>query len=53
MIKRKAPGSGKMYDFDDAKQLIADVRAQLHDGMAPEANVCFEYAMRLFKELEE
>ena len=52
MIKKRAPGSGKMYDFDDPKQLIADVRAKLHDGMAPEANRCFEYAMKLFEQLE-
>ena len=52
MIKKRAPGSGKMYDFDDPKQLIADVRAQLNDDMAPEANRCFEFAMKLFEELE-
>ena len=52
MIKKRAPGSGKMYDFDNAKQIIEDVRAKLHDGMAPEANVCFEYAMKLFEELD-
>jgi hypothetical protein len=52
MIKKRAPGSGKMYDFDDPKQLIADVRAKLHDGMASEANRCFEYAMKLFEQLE-
>ena len=47
-----ALGSGKMYDFDNAKQLIADVRAQLNDDMAPEANRCFEFAMKLFEELD-
>ena len=52
MIKKRAPGSGKMYDFDDAPGLIATVRAQLNDDMAPEANVCFEYAMKLFEQLE-
>ena len=52
MIKKRAPGSGKMYDFDNPKQIIEDVRAKLHDGMAPEANRCFEYAMQLFKELD-
>ena len=52
MIKKRAPGSGKMYDFDNAKQLIADVRAQLNDDMAPEANRCFQFAMKLFEELD-
>ena len=52
MIKKRAPGSGKMYDFKDPGVLIADVRAQLNDDMAPEANRCFEFAMQLFEELD-
>jgi len=51
MIKRKIPGSGMMYEFEDRKGLIAGVRELLHDGMANEAKICFEYAERLFHEL--
>ena len=53
MIKKRAPGSGTCYDFIDPEKLISDVRERLHDGMAPEANTCFEYAMKLFEELEQ
>jgi len=53
MIKKRNPGSGKMYDFDDVEELKATVRARLHDGMADEANRCFEFAMQLFEELED
>ena len=53
METTKAGSIGEHHShFDDPKQLIADVRAKLHDGMAPEANRCFEYAMKLFEQLE-
>ena len=48
IIKRNVPGSGSMYEFEDRRGLIAGVRELLHDGMADEAKICFEYAERLF-----
>ena len=51
IIKRNIPGSGQMYEFEDRRGLIAGVRELLHDGMADEAKICFEYAERLFHEL--
>lgn len=51
MIKKKVPGSGKMYEFENRKELIQQVRELLHDGMAEEAKICFEYSERLFIEL--
>ena len=51
IIKRNVPGSGTMYEFEDRRGLIAGVRELLHDGMADEAKICFEYAERLFHEL--
>ncbi len=53
MIKKRAPGSGTVYDFNDPDTIIKNVRERLHDGMAPEANKCFEFAMQLFSELEQ
>ena len=53
IIKRNAPGSGTMYEFENRRELIAGVRELLHDGMADEAKICFEYAERLFQELIE
>lgn len=53
IIKRHVPGSGTMYEFENRKALIDGVRELLHDGMADEAKICFEYAERLFHELIE
>ena len=51
MIKKRNPGSGKMYDFENVEELKTTVRAKLNDNMADEANRCFEFAMQLFEEL--
>lgn len=53
MIRKRQPGSGKMYDFDDVENLKLTVRERLKDSMADEANKCFEFAMQLFEELSE
>lgn len=52
MIKKRNPGSGTMYDFENVDELKARVRSMLSDNMAEEANLCFEFAIELFKELE-
>jgi heme oxygenase len=52
MIKKRNPGSGKMYEFNDVEKLKTTVRAMLTDDMADEANTCFEFAMQLFEELD-
>lgn len=52
MIKKRNPGSGKMYEFDNVEELKMIVRAMLNDEMADEANICFQFAMQLFEELE-
>lgn len=52
MIKKRNPGSGKMYEFEDVDALKETVREKLHDDMADEANRCFEFAMQLFEELD-
>jgi heme oxygenase len=53
IIKRGVPGSGTMYEFENRRELIQGIRDLLHDGMADEAKICFEYAERLFQELME
>ena len=52
MIRKRNPGSGTMYDFDNVDELKTTVRSMLNDSMAEEANCCFEFAMQLFEELE-
>lgn len=51
MIKKKIPGKGTMYDFDNKSELIQTVRSRLTPEMADEANKVFDYAIRLFEEL--
>jgi heme oxygenase len=51
MIRKRNPGSGKMYDFENVEELKTTVRSMLNDKMADEANRCFEFAMQLFEEL--
>lgn len=53
MIKKRNPGSGTMYDFENVEELKAKVRSMLNDSMADEANKCFEFAIKLFEELDE
>jgi heme oxygenase len=51
MIKRMVPGNTTMYDFENRKELIEALRNKLDTSMASEANLCFEYAIKLFTEL--
>jgi heme oxygenase len=53
MIAKKVPGSGKFYKFNDPTKLKEQIRSKITDDLAEEANVCFGYAIRLFKELME
>lgn len=53
MIKKKVPGAGKMYDFENVEALKMKVRSMLNDDMAEEANRCFAFATKLFEELDE
>ena len=52
IIQKRVPGSGTMYDFDNKEELKQQLRELLTDDMAEEANICFEFAIRLFEELE-
>jgi heme oxygenase len=54
MIAKRVPGSGKYYQFEgDADEIKEKIRSKIDDSMADEAKVCFEFATRLFQELEE
>lgn len=53
MIAKRVPGSGHMYKFiGDIPQLKDTIRSRTADEMAPEAGVCFDYAIQLFEALE-
>ncbi|MCL1126004.1 biliverdin-producing heme oxygenase [Shewanella surugensis] len=50
-IAKKAPGSGEMYKFTNKENLQTALRGLFNDNMAPEANICFRYAIELFEQL--
>lgn len=52
MIAKKVPGSGNYYKFKNSEELKAKIRSKLTDDMAPEANICFQFATELFKEMK-
>lgn len=51
IIRKRIPGSGTMYDFQDKERLKTEMRSLLDDSMAHEANRCFDFAISLFEEL--
>ena len=54
MIAKKVPGQGLMYKFDkDHNEIKESIRARLKDDMAEEAKVCFDFATKMFQQMEE
>jgi heme oxygenase len=51
MIAKTVPGKGTMYKFDNPDALKTTIRERLTDELGPEANICFDFAIRMFKEL--
>jgi heme oxygenase len=52
MIKRLVPGSHIALEFENRDQLIAMIRSKLDDSMADEANVAFDWAIKLLQEYD-
>lgn len=50
LIKKHAPGSGRMFDFQNRDELIARVRTAVSVADAEEANVCFSWVIRIYDE---
>ena len=54
MISKKVPGSGTMYKFDDDVDILKEkIRAKLNDSMADEAKIAFDFATKLFQQMDE
>jgi heme oxygenase len=53
MIAKKVPGSGKFYEFRNRDELIGKIRQMLTDDLGDEANVAFDHAIAIMKELNE
>lgn len=51
LIARIVPGQGKAYQFEDRPALIKEFSSRLHIGLADEANVAFDWFIKIFTEL--
>jgi heme oxygenase len=51
MIRKKIPGSGTLYNFENGTALKELIRERLDDSMADEAKICFDFATKTFQEL--
>ena len=52
MIKKIVPGSHRALEFEDVKTLMTNIRAKLDDSMADEANVAFDWAIKMMKDYD-
>jgi heme oxygenase len=52
MMKLKTPGNGKMYDFDNMKDCIANLRSTQSNDWAEEVNKGFQYIINILDELQ-
>lgn len=50
MIKKIVPGSHRNLEFADVRTLMTNIRAKLDDSMADEANVAFDWAIKMMKD---
>ena len=51
MIAKRIPGTGLYYQFDHPDELAKIIYNKLHDDMADEAKIVFNYATKLFIEM--
>jgi len=52
MIKKIVPGSHRNLEFEDAATLKTNIRSKLNDSMADEANIAFDWAIRMMREYD-
>ena len=52
MIKKIVPGSHRNLEFSDPMTLMTNIRAKLNDNMAEEANVAFDWAIRMMRDYD-
>lgn len=52
MIKKIVPGSHRNLEFDDARTLMTNIRTKLDDRMGDEANVAFDWAIRMMRDYD-
>jgi len=49
-LAKLVPGSGKMFKFENKEELVGKIRSKLNDDMADEANIAFDYNIKMVKE---
>jgi len=52
MIRKIVPGSHRNLEFADAKTLITNIRQKIHDGLAEEANIAFDWAITMMRDYD-
>ena len=52
MIKKIVPGAHRNLEFEDTKTLVTNIRAKLDDSMGDEANVAFDWAIRMMRDYD-
>jgi len=52
MIKKIVPGSHRNLEFQDPRTLMTNIRAKLDDSMGDEANVAFDWAIRMMRDYD-
>lgn len=52
MIKKIVPGSHRNLEFEDARTLMTNIRAKLDDSMGDEANVAFDWAIKMMRDYD-
>jgi len=53
IIKKKIHGSGRIYDFDDIKELITFIRIQQQDEWSDEVNNGYDFLIKIYDELQK
>lgn len=53
MLAKLLPGSNNMFKFNDIPKLIAGIKSQLDLSMADEANIAFDYNIKMIKEFND
>jgi len=52
MIKKIVPGAHRNLEFEDARTLVTNIRNKLDDSMGEEANVAFDWAIRMMRDYD-
>jgi len=52
MIKKIVPGAHRNLEFADSRTLMTNIRAKLDDSMGDEANVAFDWAIRMMRDYD-